>query len=299
MEISLRTEGPISMAVDLHSHSTASDGSFSPAEMARLFAANGVDIAGLTDHDTMGGGPEFLEACDAAGITGIVGIELSTVLHDGTEAHILGYGLPSDDPKWAGFLNRHWDYLRSRCERTLALLAQYGYRIDLDTLYRLSGGNPPMPPHIIMVVALNGGITSIAQVVDFFFEYLNNDAKAWVPHETPVESVIGILNEVGAVSIVSHPNRYPGIDRLEELLDMGARGFELYYPEQNGAVFERLESIARKRDCLVTGGCDYHGAFTERRIGEVEVPLEVAERLFEAIGREMPVPRTHLEGGKG
>jgi hypothetical protein len=275
------------MAVDLHSHSQASDGSSSPEELARLFAASGVNVAALTDHDTMGGGGEFISVCGELGIKGIVGIEISSILKDGPETHVLGYGLPEDDPRWTGYLAKHWDYLRGRCEATLGLLARYGYRVDIEDVYRISRGNPAMPPHILWALAERGFIHDLSEAVNFFMEFLANGAKAWVPHETLAESAIRTINEVGGISIIAHPSRYPGIDRLEELLDAGARGFELYYPEQNGPVFERLADIARKRGCPVTGGCDFHGAFSERRIREVEVPYHVAERLFEAMGLKL------------
>lgn len=283
------------MSVDLHSHSNVSDGSFSPSELARLFRANGVRVAALTDHDTTGGGEEFLKSCSEAGITGIVGIEISTTMSDGTEAHVLGFGLRSDNPVWCAFLKSHHEYLRHRCEETLSLLAKYGYSVPIEDVYRISRGNPPMPPHILMAMGLNGIITSIDEAVQFFWDYLATDAKAWVPHETHPETAIRAINESGGVSLISHPYRYPGVDRLEELLDLGARGFELYYPGQNGEVFERLSEIARRRNCIVTGGCDFHGAFAERRIREVEVPDWVAERLFEAIGLTIPT-ESHAEG---
>ena len=275
------------MPVDLHSHSTVSDGSYAPRVLARLFAVHDVTVAALTDHDTIGGHSEFLTACDKAGIVGIGGIEFSTVLSDGVEAHILGYGLPDNDPRWTAFLKRHAEYLRGRCERTLKLLEKFGYKINIDDVYRISRGNPPMPPHILKALAEMGIISSFADAVNFFIEYLGTDAKAWVPHETLSETPIAILREVGAIPIVSHPNRYPGIDRLEELLAMGARGFELYYPNQTGQVFEKLKAIAEKHNCLVTGGCDFHGAFAERKIREVEVPMEAAEKLFEAMGKDL------------
>jgi hypothetical protein len=275
------------MAIDLHSHSRASDGSSSPEELADLFAASGVRIAALTDHDTTGGGPEFLSACAELGIKGIVGIEISTVLADKSEVHVLCYGFPRDDERWNEFLSRHWEYLRGRSEETLSRLAQHGYRVDIEDVYRISRGNPAMPPHILWALAEHGVIRSLKEAVNFFLEYLATGAKAWVPHETRAEPVIRTINEVGGIPIIAHPNRYPGIEHLEELLDAGARGFELYYPEQNGQVFERLTGIAKQRGCLVTGGCDFHGAFSERRIREVEVPFQAAARLFEAMGEKL------------
>jgi 3',5'-nucleoside bisphosphate phosphatase len=278
----------MSMAIDLHSHSTVSDGSFSPGDLAKVFAASGVTVLALTDHDSVGGRREFLASCEEVGITGIVGIEFSTMLHGNIDTHILGYGIPFDDPRWISFMGHHADYLKSRCEKTLSLLGEYGYEINIEDVYHQSGGNPPMPPHLLKVLMEKGLINDLNEVVQFFVDYLATDAKAWVPHETMPEAPIGILNEIGAVPIISHPIRHPGIGHLEELLDMGAKGFELYYPEQNGDHFERLSEIAKRRDCLVTGGCDFHGAFAERRIKEVDVPFEAAQRLFRAIGMELP-----------
>ncbi len=282
------------MSVDLHSHSTASDGSFSPSDLARAFAAAGIRIVGLTDHDTMGGVPEFLAACDEIGIVGIGGIEFSTLFR-GAEVHLLGYGLPLDDPCCSDFLERHSDYLRGRFEEILRKLASFGYELESEHVYRISGGNPPMPTHLLMALGEKGMLSNVGEAVNFFWEYLATDEKAWVPHETPVEAPLRMLNEVGAIALVAHPVRYPGIELMLEILDMGADGFELYYPEQTGSVFQELQAIASKRGCLVSGGCDFHGAFSERRIGEIEVPFSVAEGLFEAIGAELPL----APGSKG
>lgn len=284
------------MPVDLHSHSTASDGSFTPTELARAFVGFGITVAGLTDHDTVGGVDEFLKACDEAGIVGVGGIEFSTV-HRDLEVHLLGYGLPLDDPRFIEFLRQHADYLKARAEETLRKLASNGYRLDIEEAYRISDGNPPMPPHILRALSELGVFSDLGSAISFFWDYLATDAKAWVPHETPLERVVGELNEVGALAIVAHPLRLPDLHFLEEILDMGADGFELYYPEQIGDLFSDLQALALKRDCVVTGGCDYHGAFAERRIGEVEIPIEIAEGLFRALGEEWPVSVTRGEGG--
>jgi 3',5'-nucleoside bisphosphate phosphatase len=276
------------MPVDLHCHSNISDGSFSPSELVRLFAANNVTVVALTDHDTVGGREEFLGACSLKKITGIVGAEFSTVLSDGTETHILGYGIPPANPKWISFIERHQEYLRNRLTETLKKLSSYGFNVSIDECYCISRGNPPMPPHIMTALAYQGRIHNLNEAVDFFIEYMATNAKAWVPHETQSASVLASLRDIGIVPIISHPARYPGIDRIEELIEMGAMGFELYYPEQTGEPFDRLVSIAKKHACLVTGGCDFHGAFAERRVREVEVPRSAAEALFKAIGEDLP-----------
>jgi 3',5'-nucleoside bisphosphate phosphatase len=275
------------MAVDLHSHSTASDGSYTPSELAHAFALSEVRIAALTDHDSAGGVPEFLQTCEEVGIVGIGGIEFSTIYRD-REVHLLGYGLPLDNPRCAGFLNDHASRMKDRLARTLNLLASFGFDAPIEEVYIASKGNPPMPPHVLRVLADHGYFYDLAGALNFFNEYLTFGAKAWVDHKTPLEKPLNMLIEVGAVPIVSHPIRLPDLVWLEEILDMGARGFELYYPGQTGKLFTDLESIAKKRGCLATGGCDYHGAFTQRTIREVDVPLEAGIKLLEAIGRDFP-----------
>jgi len=275
------------MSVDLHSHSTASDGSFSPRELAWILKSHGIRIAALTDHDTVGGVEEFLDSCRQAGILGMGGIEFSTIFR-GREVHLLGYGLPDDDPRWTGFLAGHADYLRGRCLATLEKLRSHGYELTIEEVYRESDGNPPMPPHILKALGKKQWVSDLGQAVVFFKEYLEFGAKAWVDHETELEAPLGALLDAGALAIVGHPGRFPDLAWLEDILDLGAHGFELWYPGQTGRIFEELESIARKRDCIVTGGSDYHGAFSERRLGEVDVPIEAALKLMHAIGQEIP-----------
>jgi predicted metal-dependent phosphoesterase TrpH len=275
------------MSVDLHSHSTASDGSFSPRELPWILKSHGIRIAALTDHDTVGGVKEFIDSCREAGILGTGGIEFSTVFR-GREVHLLGYGLPDNDPRWTGFLAGHAAYLRGRCEATLEKLRSYGYDLDIEEVYKESDGNPPMPPHILKVLGKKLGIWDVGKAVVFFKEFLEFGAKAWVDHGTELEAPLGALIDSGALAIVGHPGRFPDLQWLEDILDLGAHGFELWYPDHTGRIFDELAAIARKRDCIVTGGSDYHGAFSERRLGEVDVPIDAALRFLEAIGQEVP-----------
>jgi len=285
--LSIRPERKTDMSVDLHTHSTASDGSCTPAEVARECVGAGIKIASLTDHDTAGGQKEFLETCRRLGLAAVTGIEFSTV-HKGREVHLLGYGLPLDDPRFSGFLREHAAHLKGRLTEILRKLASCGFDLSIDEIYEVSGGNPPMPPHLLRVLGSHGYVPDLAAAVDFFQEYLAFNARAWVDHETSLEKPLEMLIDVGAIAVVSHPFRLPGLDWLEEILDMGAHGLELYYPGQTGSVFLDLESIALRRGCIVTGGCDFHGIFAERRVREVEIPLEVGVNLMKAVGQEIP-----------
>ncbi|MFH1676753.1 MAG: PHP domain-containing protein [bacterium] len=283
------------MTVDLHSHSTASDGSVSPSDLARAFAAARIRIAALSDHDTVGGVPEFLASCEEVGIIGIGAVEFSTI-YRGIEVHLLGYGLPLNDERFIRFMEKHADYLHGRLDETLRKLRSFGFEVSSEEVYAKGGGNPPMPPHIIRALADRGYITDLSKAVNFFLEYLSNTGKAWVPHETMLEAPLNMLNEVGAIPIVAHPLRFPSLDWLNNMLDMGARGFELYYPDQNGKLFDDLVAIREKRGCLVTGGCDFHGAFAERRIAEVSIPIEIGIELLKAIGQDYSVKIDNATG---
>jgi predicted metal-dependent phosphoesterase TrpH len=284
------------MSVDLHTHSTASDGSVRPGDLPRELAAHDIKIGALTDHDTIGGLDEFFAACDKEGIVAISGIEYSTV-HRGTEVHLLGYGLPRDNPKFQSFMKGHAEYLHKRAEMTLAKLREYGLDASIDDVYKASNGNPPMPPHVLMALAMKGYIHNLGEAVKLFNEYLIFGGKAWVDHTTQLEGPLNMLVDVRAIAIVGHPTRLPDLAFLGEILDMGAHGFELYYPDHTGKVFDELEAFAKKRDCMVTGGSDYHGAFAERIIGVPEVPLWVGLKLMEAIGQEIPAALAAEGGG--
>lgn len=284
------------MPVDLHSHSTASDGSHTPHELALALNLHGIKIAALTDHDTMGGGDEFLKTASEIGLTAIVGIEFSTI-YRGKEVHLLGYGLERDDSRVKKFMVDHHGYLRERASETLGKLKENGYEISLEKVYQISGGNPPMPSHIIREIYNQGYVTDLIEAVAFFHGYLKFGSKAWVHHETPLQKPLNMMVEVGAIPIVAHPYRFPDLTWLDEMLDMGAKGFELYYPEQTGSVLVELKEKARERDCIVTGGCDYHGAFSERKICEVDIPLEVGINLLKAIGHDVPVDLISSSGG--
>jgi hypothetical protein len=271
------------MSIDLHSHSTASDGSFPPADVAIAHSASGIKLAALTDHDTLGGVPEFSKACKEEKVIGIGGSEFSTVF-DGYEVHLLGYNLDLDNPVCSDFFIKHHEYLRLRLEETLKKLDQLGYPADIDEVYRESMGNPPMPPHILKVLFSHGKINDIKHAVDFFWEYLSNKGKAFVPHETTLEAPVKMMKETGAVSIIAHPLRLnEPVKNTNEILDAGADGFELYYPGQDGDLFDELKLVADSRGCLVSGGSDYHGAFANVMTGEVKILPEYISDFLDAI----------------
>jgi len=283
------------MLVDLHSHSTASDGSVPPSELPGLFFNSGVAIAGLTDHDTDGGLDDFLAACDRVGIIGVPGIEFTT-RHRNREVHLLGYGLNRESTPFRTFIKRHHARLRERCSKTCARLAEYGFSVSIDHIYELSNGNPPMPPYVLKALADEGYLSTYDEAINFFREYLTYNAKAWVDYETPVEEPMKMILESGGLAIVAHPVRLAGIDQLEELLDMGAHGFELHYPDHDANLMNVLEGIALKRGCVVTGGCDYHGKYIDRRIAQVEIPLEVGMKVLEHL--KIPVPDNFARWGE-
>ena len=202
--------------------------------------------------------------------------------------HLLGYGLPLDDPRCSGFLVKHREYLVERCERTLARLSEHDLNVSLDQVLNNSNGNPPMPPHVLKALADNGYFNDIGTAVAIFNEYLSFGGKAWVDHETSLAAPLEMLIDVGAKAIVAHPFRFPSHSWLEDILDMGAHGFELYYPDHNGTFFDELSAIWKKRDCLITGGCDFHGAFAHRIIQEVDIPMSVGINFMKALGMEIP-----------
>jgi len=285
------------MSVDLHSHSTASDGSYSPSKLAHAMHAADVRIAALTDHDTVGGVDEFLSECEKIGMFAIGGIEFSTVFR-GMEVHLLGYGLPLDDPRCSAYLKNHSDYLISRCEKILSKLGKFDLHASIEQVLEESGGNPPMPPHILQVLADNGYYSDLGAAMVIFQEYLSFGAKAWIDHETQLESPLNMMIDVGAKAIVAHPYKFPDLSWLDDILDMGTHGFELYHPEIGPDLREELRQLALKRDCLVSGGCDFHGAFSHRTLGEVEISLSVGIEFLNALEIEIPVELATAEGEK-
>ncbi|MBF0480267.1 MAG: PHP domain-containing protein [Desulfovibrionaceae bacterium] len=271
--------------VDLHTHSTASDGSNPPGVVARLAARAGLAAVALTDHDTVDGLEEFLAAGREAGVEAIPGCELS-VEGEGAGIHILGLWVPAGPSLLSSALAELREHRHTRNRKILEQLARAGIRIDYEEVQAKAGGAVGRP-HIAEAIIDRGVCRSFSECFD---KYLGSRGLAYVPKKTlTAAEALGLLRRVGATPVLAHPI-YMGLSmlslekRLRAFMDLGLEAIEAYYadhaPSQTAAYLE----LAGRLNLGVSGGSDFHGApKPESAIGagrgDLRVPYAVLGEL--------------------
>ncbi len=277
--------------VDLHIHSTASDGRFSPAEIVRKSAENGLTVIALADHDTVAGIPPALEAAQTfPALTVIPGVEINTDVAEG-EAHVLGYFIDYHHPELLAALARLRDSRQERAQRMIAKLRNLGLLIDWGRVKEIAGTGSVGRPHIALAMQEKGYIASIKEA---FNKYIGWGGPAYAEREkvAPAEATQLILRAHG-LPVLAHPFTVTNPETLiAELRANGLIGIEVYYNNYTPEEIIGLTSLADKYHLIATGGSDYHGldASNETAIGGVDVPIESAEQLLALAKQRMLWP---------
>lgn len=272
--------------VDLHLHTTVSDGKYSPAEIVRKAAANGVTILAIADHDSVDGVAAARQAAKTfPGMRVIAAVEISTDVPLG-EAHVLGYFVDCADQDLLAALQRLRDSRVDRAQRMVQKLAGLGMRVEWERVKELAGGSSIGRPHIAEALLEKGYINSFKEA---FNKYLGRGGPAYVEREklTPVEAVQLILRARG-LPVLAHPFTVGDTEGIvAELAAAGLVGLESYYDSYKPEEVSGLLKLAAQHKLLPTGGSDYHGLddINETAIGGVEVPMAAAEQLI-ALARE-------------
>ncbi len=265
--------------LELHSHTTCSDGSLSPAELVKFAAEKGVRALAITDHDTMAGWDEAIAAATPLNLEIVPGLELSTV-YNGRSMHILGFY--PDQEKLLEPLQERVEGRKRRARAMAAKLAELGYPIELPDL---SGSMAPGRPHIASALKKAGHVTSNREAFDRF---LKDDGPAYVPYEKfTAQEGIALLTQCGAVSVWAHPYIFRGgtVEAiLPELVKAGLMGVEVYHPTHSPSQTRQLEEYCQTYGLLMTGGSDYHGPKKEknpdfRDLNDLAVPLTLLPPL--------------------
>ena len=275
--------------VDLHVHSNASDGTFSPSQVVELAKNAGLDAFALTDHDTTAGVPEALEKGRDLNIEVIPGIEVSSSF-DGTEIHILGLFVNSDDPVLAAMLEKMRISRDRRNEKMLENLAADGISFTKE---ELCGDNPDTiitRAHIAHALVAKGICSGMYQAFKKYLQY-GGRYSPQKEHLSP-EVVVKTLISNGAFVALAHPFQYKfGDKKTEELIahmaDLGMKGLEVYHSSNNKLESMKLQEMAVRHHLLPTGGSDFHGGNKpDISIGTGRGGLRVSSLLLEDIKRE-------------
>jgi 3',5'-nucleoside bisphosphate phosphatase len=273
--------------VDLHLHTTASDGVLSPSEIVRYAKAKGLQAIAITDHDTVDGCEEGLREGERIGFEVIPGIEISAEYSTGS-MHILGFFLDIHQP----LLNERLEYLqKARAERNpkmVAKLNQLGMEITYEEVLKASGGGQVGRPHFANVLLEKKYVRNFQEA---FERYLKKGAPAYVDKfRFSSKEALHFIHEAGGVAVLAHPNTlgvngYSELEKLVlQLVAEGLKGIEVYYPEHSAVEVAQYKNLADRYSLLSTGGTDYHGIEkNELDIGvgrgEMKLPYSIVENM--------------------
>ena len=268
--------------IDLHTHSTASDGSLSPRELARAGKAAGLDVMALTDHDCAKGVDDFLDECGKVGLVGVPGIELSAEVPQG-QLHLVGLGF---DPHDAALTAKFDALLDGRAARNQAILQAFrdnGIPLVWDEVRAFAGDELVSRVHFAQALVAKG---LAADVKDAFARYLGKDALCYRDRfrYAPVDC-IAMLRAAGGVAVMAHPlsldpDPVTLAPKIAALRDLGLQAMECYYSTYDTETTISLLRIAHRLDLVPSVGSDFHGApKPDIALGRLPVPRETEARL--------------------
>ena len=282
-----------SLFVDLHCHSTASDGTLAPADVVRLAQSSGLSALALTDHDTIGGIEEAAAEAAAIGLDFLPGIEISCDFPTGT-MHLLGYGVDPASVVLRDLTRRLIEARDDRNPRIVRKLNELNVAITMPEVEAEAGGGVVGRPHIAALLMRKGYVSSIKQAFD---KYLGKGAAAYFDKEriAPREA-FDLIHRSGGLPVLAHPVQLrAGNDAelariIKDCADLGLIGLEVIHSDHTAELVDKYSAIADKFGLLKTGGSDFHG--TNKKNIELgiangrRVPREWFDRLVERAARE-------------
>jgi len=287
------------LGIDLHIHSTASDGTLTPSEILAQASEIGLGAIAITDHDAIDGTRAALSDTPHPTVDFITGVEISADFPEAfpcsESCHVLGYGFDPDDPGLTQTLTTLQTARKNRNPQIIERLQKLGFDITLQEVWDAKAESGQIGrPHIAQILQNKGYASSINEAFD---KYLGRGRPAYVDkYRLDCAQAMEIIRGAGGVPVLAHPGLIPIEDpqQLEAFIALlksfGLKGLEVYYSEHDPAATAFYESIAQRHDLLMTGGSDYHGAIKpEVKMGtgkgDMFVPFELYARLREAVER--------------
>jgi predicted metal-dependent phosphoesterase TrpH len=271
------------MRVDLHVHTTASDGIFTPAEIVRMAREGRLSVLGIADHDTVNGIEEARSAAEAEGITLVPGVEINAY-HGDFEYHILGYFIDHRDEALARALAGLREARVRRMHLIIEKLGDLGIRLDPGEIRARAGDGSIGRPHIARVLAEKGHTRSVREAFD---RYIGEGKPAYAPRSklTPPDA-ISIIRGARGLAVLAHPGLWGGDELIPQLAAWGIVGLEVYSPDHTGEQITRYRALARELGLVATGGSDFHGWNDSSGItlGKGRTPPGEFARLLELAG---------------
>jgi predicted metal-dependent phosphoesterase TrpH len=267
--------------IDLHTHTTASDGRCTPAELVRGAAAAGVTVLGVTDHDTIGGCDAASAACADARIEFVAGIEI-TAVREAADVHVLGYFIDTRSAALQAFLSRHRATRIDRVRQMIDRLAQLGIALDADAILApgiADSAKAAGRPWIARALVAAGHASSTDEAFD---RWLSRGRPAFVPRAgASPEEVFGRIHDAGGVASLAHPALVGHDEWIDGFASAGLDALEVYHTDHDDAAVARYAAAARRLGLAVTGGSDFHGDATHGAVtpGIVSLPRDEYDAL--------------------
>jgi predicted metal-dependent phosphoesterase TrpH len=270
-DIGADAAAPPQRYVDLHMHSTASDGAVAPAEVVAAAQRAGLSAIALTDHDTVDGVAAAQAAGASLGVRVIAGVELSAV-DDGDEIHVLGLHL-SHPEHMASALEELKESRRDRAGLIVERLNSFGIPVTLEAVYAAAGGGAVGRPHIAKALVAGGWARDFR---DAFDRWLGNGKPACIEKRTVTfEEAARLIHEAGGLAVYAHPGGAASRAELEELASLGLDAVEVRHPSHTMDEIARLSALTNELGLVPSGGSDWHGAQDGyRALGSMKVSAE-------------------------
>ncbi|TXS53344.1 PHP domain-containing protein [Streptomyces sp. uw30] len=282
------------MRIDLHSHSTASDGTDTPTELVRNAAAAGLDVVGLTDHDTTRGYAEAIAALPE-GLTLVTGAELSCRI-DGVSMHMLAYLFDPEEPALLAERELVRDDRVPRAQGMVAKLNELGVPVTWEQVLRIVGDGSVGRPHVASALVELGVVPTVGDA--FTEDWLADGGRAFVEkHETDPFEALRLVKAAGGVAVFAHPaaskrGRTVPESAIAELAAAGLDGIEVDHMDHDPDTRARLRGLAKELGLLPTGSSDYHGSRKTCVLGEYTTDPEVYGEITRRATGAFPVPGT-------
>lgn len=267
--------------IDLHTHTTASDGRCTPAELVSRAAAAGVDVLAVTDHDTVAGCGPASEACAAAGLEFVPGIEITSVV-EGADVHVLGYFVDIQSASLQTFLSEQRRRRVDRVHQMVERLAEQGITLDAEAILRPGLADPTKAvgrPWIARALLAAGHVASTREAFD---KWLARGRPAFVPRVGAApEEVFARIHDAGGVASLAHPLLVGRDEWIPGFAAAGLDALEAYYVAHDAPATERYLALAGRLGLAVSGGSDYHAdeSHGATRPGTTELPRHEFDRL--------------------
>lgn len=264
------------MLIDLHTHSTSSDGTDSPTELVNRAISKKIDVLALTDHDSTRGWDEALNTLlshrSKTSMQLVQGAEISCQDSDGISIHMLGYMFDTEYQPLLEVLERTRENRVSRMERIIARLNEAGIEISLEDVHAQRKGDATLGrPHLADALVARGHVASRDEA---FAALLHNKSKFYINHYSPSPTeVIRLIKSAGGVAVIAHPlasqrGRTIRIELMKQLVEAGLDGIEIYHRDHSDDEKVQLLQIAKENELIVTGSSDYHGTGKQNQLAE-------------------------------